>query len=97
MVHALLLGVAHNQDRRKGIGHSLYYEWIVYYIKIFCLIILIFLNILFCQLFFGFGLLRCRQKGKVALLLFKISLWIDLILDLDHVIYIDFNTNILYI
>ena len=42
MVHALLLGVAHNQGRRKGIGHSLYYEWIEYYIKIFSLIILLF-------------------------------------------------------
>ena len=37
-------------------------------------------------------------KGKVVLLilLFKISPWLDLILDLDHMIYIDFLIGILY-
>ena len=36
-------------------------------------------------------------KGKVILLLLlKISLWMDLILDLDHMIYIDFLIGILY-
>ena len=38
------------------------------------------------------------SKGKIALLLllFKLSLWIDLRLSLDHIIYIDFLIDIYY-